>query len=102
MHYDGLKIYKWHVDASFAVNPNFHSHSVGVMFMHKKGGGVASDSTKQKSSTRFSTTSELVAADDFLPKKVWVKIFLAEQNIRFDQIFLFRDNQSAMFLEKKG
>ena len=36
LYYDGLKICKWHVDASFSVHPGFRSHSGGVMFMHYK------------------------------------------------------------------
>lgn len=46
------------------------------MLMHKNGGGMASGSKKQKINTRSSTTSELVAADDFLPKIISVKNFL--------------------------
>ena len=102
LRYDGLKICKWHVDASFAVHPDFRSHSGGVMFMHELGGGMASGSVKQKLNTRSSTTSELVAADDFLPKIIWVKNFLKSQGISLDQNVLYQDNQSAMLLEKKG
>ena len=70
--------------------------------MRKKGGGMNSGSTKKKLNARSSTTSELVTADDFLPKIVWVKNFLGDQNIKLDQNVLFQDNQSAMLLEKKG
>ena len=102
LHYDGFKICKWHVDASFAVHSNFCLHSGGVMFMSKKGGGMASGSTKQKLNTRSSTMSELVAADEFLPKIIWLENFLAEQGIKLDQNVLYQDNQSAMLLRKKG
>ena len=68
--------------------------------MSGKGGGMASDSTKQKLNTRSSTTSELVAADDFLPKIIWVKHFLAEQGIKLDQNVLYQDNPITMLLEK--
>ena len=70
--------------------------------MHKSGGGMASGSTKQKINTRSYTTSKLVAADDFLPKIIWVKNFLEAQGIFLDQNVLYQDNQSTMLLEKKG
>ena len=70
--------------------------------MHKSGGGMASGSTKKKINTRSSTTSELVSADNFLPKIIWVKNFLEAQGILLNQNVLYQDNQSTMLLEKKG
>ena len=70
--------------------------------MHKKGGGMASGSNKQKLNTSSSTTSELVAADDFLPKIVWIKNFMEGQAHKLNQNILFQDNQTAILLEKKG
>ena len=70
--------------------------------MHERGGGMASGSMKQKLNTRSSTTSELVAADDFLPNIIWVENFLKIQGISLDQNVLYQYNQSAMLLEKKG
>ena len=101
LRYDGLKICKWHVNASFAVHPDFKSHSGGVMLMHEKGGGMASGSNKQKLNTSSSTTSELVAADDFLPKIMWFKNFMEAQSHKLNQNILFQDNQTAMLLEKR-
>ena len=42
-----------------------------------------------------------MAGDDFLPKVVWVKNFLAEQGIKLDRNFLYHDNQNKLLLEKK-
>jgi len=59
---DDLHIVKWYVDASFAVHPDFKSHTGGVMTFG--GGAVQSISRKQKLNTRSSTEAELVAADN--------------------------------------
>ena len=59
---DSLKIVKWHVDASFAVHPDFKSHSGATMTMGT--GTVQSISRKQKLNTKSSTIAELVAVDD--------------------------------------
>ena len=53
LRYDGFNICKWHLDASFAVDPNFCSHSGGVMFVSDRGGSMAFGRTKQKLNTRF-------------------------------------------------
>ena len=52
--------------------------------------------------TSSSTTSELVAADDFLPKIVWVKFFMDAQNRKLNQNILYQDNKTTIMLEKKG
>ena len=56
LHYDGLNITRWHVDASFAVHPDFRSHSGGTLLLHPGGRGIASGSVKQKLNTRSYTT----------------------------------------------
>ena len=57
-----LHVIKWYVDASFAVHPDFKSHTGAVMTMGK--GAMQSVSSKQKLNTRSSTESELVGGDD--------------------------------------
>ena len=59
---DDLNIIKWYVDASFAVHPDFKSHTGGCMTMGK--GSPISVSRKQGLNTRSSTEAELVGADD--------------------------------------
>ena len=46
---DSLHVLKWYMDASFAVHPNFKSHSGGVLTMGE--GAVQSSSSKQKLNT---------------------------------------------------
>ena len=72
------------------------------MLIHKKGRGMASGSNKQKLNTILFTTSKLVAADDFLPKIVWIKNFMDAQGHKLNQNILFQDNKTTMLLEKKG
>ena len=59
---DSLHILKWYVDASFAVHPDFRSHT-GIDLTFGKGFPI-NKSSKQGLNTRSSTTAELVAADD--------------------------------------
>ena len=50
---NNISIIKWYVDTSFAVHPDFKSHTGAVMKMGK--GAVQSFSRKQKLNTRSST-----------------------------------------------
>ena len=100
--YDGLKICKWSVDATFTVNPDFKIHSGGLMMLSKMGRGMASGSTKQKLNTCSSTEAKMVSSDDFLTKIIWCKTFLGEQGIRLNQNILLQDNLSTKMLMEKG
>eukprot|EP00980_Cylindrotheca_fusiformis_P014070 scaffold3673_cov93-Cylindrotheca_fusiformis.AAC.1 len=74
---DNLRVIKWYVDVSFAVHPDFKSHSGGVMSMG--GGALFHGSKKQKLNTRSSTEAELVGVDDYATNILWTKLFLEEQ-----------------------
>ena len=102
LRYDGCCISKWHIDASFAVHSDFRSHSGGILFLHEKSGGIMTGSTKQKLNTRSSTEAELVAADDFLAKVLWVRLFMADQGINLTENMVGQDNKSAIILEENG
>jgi hypothetical protein len=78
---DNLHIIKWHVDASFAVHPDFRSHTGGVMTYG--GGVIQSISRKQKLNTRSSTKAELVGADDAATMILWTKLFMEAQGVRY-------------------
>ena len=52
---DNLKIIKWYVDASFAVHPDFKSHTGAVMTMGN--GAIQSISQKQKLNTSVGITT---------------------------------------------
>ena len=96
---DGEKQTKWHVDASFAVHPDFRSHTGAIMTMGR--GAVTSISTKQKINTRSSTEAEIVGVDDVIGPMMWTNNFLKAQGYNCDSILL-QDNESAIKLETNG
>jgi len=61
---DNLQTIKWYVDASFAVHPDFKSHTGAAMTMGE--GCVQTMSRKQKLNSRSSTEAELIGVDDAL------------------------------------
>jgi hypothetical protein len=97
---DDLHVIKWYVDASFAVHPDFKSHTGGAMTFGR--GVPISMSRKQKLNTRSSTEAELVAVDDMANLILWTRLFLDEQGYRVSRNLLHQDNKSAMLLERNG
>jgi hypothetical protein len=97
---DDLRIIKWFVDASFAVHPDFKSHTGGTMTFGQ--GSVISVSRKQKINTKSSTTSELVGADDVSTLSLWTKLFMEAQGYPIEKNIMYQDNKSAILLEKNG
>ena len=91
---------KWYVNTSFAVHPDFKSHTRAVMTM---GGGVIQLILhKQKLNTRSSTESELVGTDDAAVLILWMKLFMEEQGYGIDKNILYQDNKSTILLEVNG
>ena len=66
---DNLQVVKWYVDASFAVHPDYRSHTGAVMTLGE--GSIIAMSRKQKLNTRSSTEAELVGADDAATTILW-------------------------------
>ena len=97
---DSLHVIKWYVDASFAVHPDFKSHTGATMMMGR--GAIQSISRKQKLNTRSSTEAELVAVDDASVMILWTKLFLEEQGYDIEKNILYQDNKSAILLEMNG
>jgi hypothetical protein len=97
---DDPHIIKWHVDASFAVHPDFRSHTGGVMTYGQ--GACQSISRKQRLNTRSSTEAELVGADDNATKILWTKLFMEAQGYKITSNILYQDNKSAILLETNG
>ena len=102
LRWDGLSVARWHVDAAFAVHPDFKSHSGGILLLHPDGGGIAVGRTKQRLNTRSITEVELVACDDFLTKILWMRRFMKKQGILFRDNNLLQDNKSCIQLAKNG
>ncbi len=97
---DNLRVVKWYVDASFALHPNFKSHTGAIMTFD--GGRVQSISRKQKLNTKSSTDAELMAADDTSVMILWTKLFMEAQGYSIDKNILFQDNKSTILLEVNG
>ena len=97
---DCLNVLKWYVDASFAVHPDFRSHTGGVLTMGK--GAVQAVSSKQKLNTRSSCESELVGCDDMASKILWLKLFMEKQGYKIKKNLLYQDNQSTIRLLDNG
>jgi hypothetical protein len=96
---DNLHCIKWYVDASFAVHPDYKSHT-GATMPHGDGdGAVQSLSRKQKLNTKSSTESELVRVDNVPVMILWTKPFLEEQGYAISSKILYQDNKSAILLE---
>jgi hypothetical protein len=97
---DDLHVIKWHVDAAFAVHPDFKSHTGGAMTYGR--GCPITASKKQKLNTRSSTEAELVAADDMATPILWTRLFMEAQGYKVEQNILFQDNKSTILLLNNG
>jgi hypothetical protein len=97
---DDMQVVKWYVDASFAVHPDFKSHTRATMTFGK--GAPITMSRKQKLNTRSSTEAELVGVDDAINMILWTRLFLKEQGYRVEDNMVYQDNKSAILLEKNG
>ena len=90
------------MDASFAVHPDFRSHS-GLVGKFKGGkGSIQCGSDKQKLNTDSSTTAELVGTHQYPPKILFAPPFLSAQGHDVDVNEVMQDNKSAILLEKNG
>ena len=97
---DNLQVVKWYVDASFAVHPDYRSHTRAVMTLGE--GSIIAMSKKQKLNTRSSTEAELVGADDAATMILWTGLFMEQQQYSLSKNILFQDNKSAILLENNG
>jgi hypothetical protein len=97
---DGDRVMKWHVDAAFAVHPDFRSHTGATMTLGE--GAITSICQKHKLNTRSSTEAEIVSADEAVGPMVWTGLFLDAQGYNLKENILFQDNKSAILLEKNG
>jgi hypothetical protein len=90
------------MDASFAVHPDYKSHTGATMSYGDGDGAVQSVSRKKKLSTKSSTETELVGVDDVSVMILWTELFLEEQKYDINSNILYQDNKSAILLETSG
>jgi hypothetical protein len=97
---DDLSVVKWFVDTSFAMHPDFRSHTSGMMTFGR--GSVQLLSKKQKLNTKSSTEAKLVGADDASVLVLWTKLFLEDQGYSVKENILHQDNKSTILLQENG
>jgi hypothetical protein len=97
---DGTNELKWYVDASFAVHPDYKSHTGGYFTIGK--GTITHICRKQGMNTRSSTEAEIVAADEAVGPMLWTRRFLEYQGYPVKNNILYQDNRSAILLESNG
>ena len=97
---DDVQSNEWWVDASFAVHPDYKSHTGAIHTLGK--GAISSISTKQKVNSRSSTEAELIGIDDVISKILWSKRFIEAQGFELESNVVYRDNTSSMKLEENG
>jgi hypothetical protein len=97
---ENLHVLKWYVDSSFAVHPDFRSHTGGT-FTYGQGSPITM-SRKQKLNTQSSTEAELVGADDMSVMILWTKLFMEAQGYEIEKNILYQDNKSTILLEENG
>ena len=90
----------WWIDASFAVHPDYKSHTGATVSFGK--GCPISLSTKQKINTRSSTEAELVGINDAIGMILWMRNFLEDQGYSVTDNVIHQDNMSTMLLAKNG
>lgn len=97
---DEPMVAKWWIDASFAVHPDFRSHSGAAFSLGK--GTPYTGCQKQKINGKSSTEAELIAVDDFINQVLWTQNFLNAQGYNVEKSTVYQDNLSAILLEKNG
>ena len=97
---DDIRVINWWVDASFAVHPDYRSHTGAVMSFGR--GAPITISSKQKLNSRSSTDAELIGADDVMSPMLWTKLFLEAQGIDVKDNVLHQDNKSTILLAENG
>ena len=100
MSADDLRIIKWHVDAAFAVHPDFKSHAGTAMRFGE--GAVISISRKQKLNAKSSANAKLVVADDVSTMTLWTTLFVEAQCCDIEKNIFCQDDKSRILLETNG
>jgi hypothetical protein len=92
-------VVKWYVDASFAVHPDFKSHTSVMMTLGK--GVMQSITRKQKMKMQSSTEGKVVAADNAATMILWTKLFLEAQGYDVEKNIVYIKTVKAQFCWKQ-
>ena len=93
---------EWHIDAAFAVHPDFKSHTGAMQHFIGGKGAMQNTSAKQKLNTSSSTMAASVGADRVLPMALWTPLFVEAQGHCIDKNKVWQDNRSSILSEKNG
>ena len=97
---DSLTISNWWIDASYAVHPDFKSHTGGVFSLGR--GGIYGTSTRQKINAKSSTEAELIGVAEVLPQVLWTRYFLQAQGFTDVDTVVHQDNKSTILFCNNG
>jgi len=95
---DNFSSSQWSIDASHGVHWDCKGQTGAGMTLGR--GAVVSFLCKQEVNTRSSTESELVGVDDAMPNVLWSLHFIQEQGYDMTHDTVYRDNKSAILLER--
>ena len=90
----------WYIDGSHQIHEDCWGQTGSLVFF--EAGAVSSSSNKQKSNTKSSTETEIIALHDKLSDVIWMRYFVECQGYTIDECIIFQDNMSALSLEKNG
>ena len=90
----------WYIDGSHQIHKDCWRQTGSLVTFGA--GAVSSSSNKQKSNTKSSTKTEIIALHDKLSDVIWMRYFVECQGYTIDECIIFQDNMSALSLEKNG
>jgi len=90
----------WYIDGSHQIHEDCRGQTGSLVTF--EAGAVSSSSNKQKSNTKSSTETEIIALHDKLSDVIWMRYFVECQGYTIDECIIFQDNMSALSLEKNG
>ena len=90
----------WYIDGSHQIHEDCRGQTGSLVTFGA--GAVSSSSNKQKSNTKSSTETEIIALHDKLSDVIWMRYFVECQGYTIDECIIFQDNMSALSLEKNG
>ena len=94
-----MNVAKYYAESSFAVHPDFKSHTGATMTMGQ--GAIHSMSRKQKLNTRNSTEAELVGCYYAITMWLWTDLFMKAQGFPVESLS-YQDNKSTILLGNNG
>ena len=90
----------WYIDGSHQIHKDCPGQTGSLVIFGA--GAVLSSLNKQKSNTKSSTETEIIALHDKLSDVIWMRYFVECQGYTIDECIIFQDNMSALSLEKSG